>query len=162
MILPTLDTRYKDDLDFLLIEDVTLFSYDLDYSWMDLVLRNRYWLNWLDLIDLRYISDMLLDFGILWLTLIEWECVIILIELEHEDLILCIKTCSISVIEIWIYRWLEDQSWSLDERIDCWFMGLVITVPDYLNKVWCLRFMRIAFEIMSWLHTLPGLFYSWQ
>ena len=157
-----MDTRYKYDLDFLLIEDVTLFSYDLDYSWMYLVLRNRYWLNWLDLIDLRYISDMLLDFGILWLTLIEWECVIILIDLEHEDLIICIKICSISVIEIWIYRWLEDQSWLLDERIDCWFMGLVITVPDYLNKVWCLRLMRIAFEIMSGLHTLPRLFYSWQ
>ena len=38
MILSTLDTRYKDDLDFLLIEDVTLFSYELDYSWMNLVL----------------------------------------------------------------------------------------------------------------------------
>jgi len=33
-----LDTGYKDDLDFLLIEDVTLFSYELDYSWMNMVL----------------------------------------------------------------------------------------------------------------------------
>jgi len=38
MILSTLDTRYKYDLDFLLIEDVTLFSYEFDYSWMNLVL----------------------------------------------------------------------------------------------------------------------------
>jgi len=41
MILPTLDTRYKDDLNFLWIEEFTL-SYDRGYSWMDLVLKNRY------------------------------------------------------------------------------------------------------------------------
>jgi len=39
MIVSTLDTRCKDDLDFLLIEEVTLLSYDLDYSWMNLILR---------------------------------------------------------------------------------------------------------------------------
>jgi len=34
-----LNTRYRDDLDFMLIEDVTLLSYDLDYSWISLILR---------------------------------------------------------------------------------------------------------------------------
>jgi len=39
MILLMLNTRYRDDLDFMLIEDVTLLSYDLDYSWISLILR---------------------------------------------------------------------------------------------------------------------------
>jgi len=33
-----------------------------------------------------------------------------LIRLEGGDLIRCIRTHSISVIKMWIYRWLEDQS----------------------------------------------------
>jgi len=34
MILLTLDARYRDDLVFMLIEDTTLVSYDLDYGWI--------------------------------------------------------------------------------------------------------------------------------
>jgi len=34
-----LDTRCEDDQDFLLIEDVIFLGYDLDYSWMNLILR---------------------------------------------------------------------------------------------------------------------------
>ena len=139
MILPTLDTRYKDDLDFFLIEDVTLFSYDLDYSWMDLVLRNRYWLKWPDLIDFRYMSDMLLDLVILRLTLIEWECVIILIELKYEDLIICIKTCSISAIEIRIYQWF--RGW-----ICRWLWGYELII--YIARI--ILFMTVGYY-SSWI-----------
>ena len=39
MILLTLDTRCRDDLDFMLIKDVTLLSYDFNYSWISLILR---------------------------------------------------------------------------------------------------------------------------
>jgi len=39
MILLILNTRCRDDLDFIFIEDVALFSYDLDYSWISLILR---------------------------------------------------------------------------------------------------------------------------
>jgi len=38
MTLLILTTRYRDDLDFMLIEGVTLFSYDLDYGWINLIL----------------------------------------------------------------------------------------------------------------------------
>jgi len=38
MILSMLDIRCRDDRDVMLIEDVAL-SYDLDYSWINLVLR---------------------------------------------------------------------------------------------------------------------------
>ena len=34
-----LTTRYTDDLDYMWIKDVTLFSYDLDHSWINLVLK---------------------------------------------------------------------------------------------------------------------------
>ena len=33
-----LTTRCRDDLYFMLIEGVTLFSYDLDYGWISLIL----------------------------------------------------------------------------------------------------------------------------
>ena len=39
MILLLLNTRCRDDLDSMLIEDVTLLSYDLKYSWISLILR---------------------------------------------------------------------------------------------------------------------------
>jgi len=39
MILLMLNTRCRDDLDFMWIENVTLLSYDLDYSWISLILR---------------------------------------------------------------------------------------------------------------------------
>ena len=39
MILSMLDIRCGDDRDVMLIEDVALLSYDLDYSWINLVLR---------------------------------------------------------------------------------------------------------------------------
>ena len=38
MTLFILTTRGKDDLDFMLIEGVTLLSHDLDYSWISLIL----------------------------------------------------------------------------------------------------------------------------
>ena len=42
MILLILTTRCRDDLDFMLIEDVTLFTYDLDFCWISLTLRTFY------------------------------------------------------------------------------------------------------------------------
>ena len=39
MILSTLDIKCRDDRDVMLIEDVALPSYDLDYSWINLILR---------------------------------------------------------------------------------------------------------------------------
>ena len=39
MILSALDIRCRDDHDNMLIEDITFLSYDLDYSWINLVLR---------------------------------------------------------------------------------------------------------------------------
>jgi len=39
MILSMLDTRYRDDWDVMLIEYVILFSYDLNYGWISLILR---------------------------------------------------------------------------------------------------------------------------
>jgi len=38
MTLLILTTRGKYDLDFMLIEGVTLLNYDLDYSWISLIL----------------------------------------------------------------------------------------------------------------------------
>ena len=38
MTLLILTTRDRDDLDFMLIKGVTLLSYDLDYSWISLIL----------------------------------------------------------------------------------------------------------------------------
>ena len=37
MILMMLDTGCRDDLDFILIENVTLFIYDLNYGWISLI-----------------------------------------------------------------------------------------------------------------------------
>jgi len=42
MTLLILTTRCRDDLNFILIEDVTLFSYDLDFHWISLILRKFY------------------------------------------------------------------------------------------------------------------------
>jgi len=42
MTLLILTTRCRDDLDFILIEDVTLFSYDLDFRCISLILRTLY------------------------------------------------------------------------------------------------------------------------
>ena len=39
MILSMLDIRCRDDRDAMLIENVALLNYDLDYSWINLVLR---------------------------------------------------------------------------------------------------------------------------
>jgi len=39
MVLLLLNIRWRDDLDFMLTEDVTLLSYDLEYSWISLILR---------------------------------------------------------------------------------------------------------------------------
>ena len=39
MILSTLDIGYRDDRDVILIEDVVLFSHDLNYGWICLILR---------------------------------------------------------------------------------------------------------------------------
>jgi len=40
MILSTLDIRYRDDRDVILIEDVALLNHDLDYSWINLVFED--------------------------------------------------------------------------------------------------------------------------
>jgi len=40
MILLTLDIRYRDDQDVILIEDVAFLSHDLDYSWINLVFED--------------------------------------------------------------------------------------------------------------------------
>ena len=39
MTLVTLDVRCKDDRDVILIRDVALLNCDLDYSWINLILR---------------------------------------------------------------------------------------------------------------------------
>jgi len=39
MILLMLTTRSRDDLDHMWIEDVSLFSYDLNFHWTSLMLR---------------------------------------------------------------------------------------------------------------------------
>ena len=39
MTLLTLTTRYRDDLYFILIEGITLLSYDLDHGWISKILR---------------------------------------------------------------------------------------------------------------------------
>ena len=39
MILLTSDIRCRDDRDVILIEGITLFSYDLNYGWISLILR---------------------------------------------------------------------------------------------------------------------------
>jgi len=40
MTLLILTIRCGDDLDFILIENVTLFSYDLNYDWISLIFEN--------------------------------------------------------------------------------------------------------------------------
>ena len=90
---------------------------------------------------------MLLNFGILWLTLIEWECVIILIELKYKELIIRIRTCSISVIEIWIYRWsctseLSDSSYQF---ISYWWDYLLVII-------WCISEFIV---VVRYLYQLP-------
>ena len=42
MTLLILTTRCRDDLDFMLIEKITLFIYDLDFCWISLILRTFY------------------------------------------------------------------------------------------------------------------------
>jgi len=83
-----------------------------------------------------------------------------LIRLECGDLNRCVRTLVISVIEMWIYWWREDQSWLLGWEnwsliIDIsrrWFI-----VPDYsiwidtwcswwLLKLWVDRFISIIFS----------------
>jgi len=39
MTLLMLTTRYRDDLDYMWIEDVTFFSYDLGFRWIRLMLK---------------------------------------------------------------------------------------------------------------------------
>jgi len=41
MILLILTIRCRGDLDSMLIENVTLFTYDLDYGWISLILISR-------------------------------------------------------------------------------------------------------------------------
>jgi len=64
-------------------------SIGLELTWG---LRNRHWFGWPDLMDLDTYIYLIcyLSFGILWLILIEVECVMILIGLECGDLIRCI------------------------------------------------------------------------
>jgi len=42
MTLLILTIRCRDDLDFILFEDVILLSYDLDFYWISLILRTFY------------------------------------------------------------------------------------------------------------------------
>jgi len=39
MILLILISRRRDNLDFILVEEVTLISYDLNYCWISLILK---------------------------------------------------------------------------------------------------------------------------
>ena len=76
---------------------------------------------------------MLLELWDPIINVIEWECVIILIKLECGDLIRCIKTCSISVIKIWIYRWscTSELSDSTYQFISYWWDYLLV-------NIWCI------------------------
>ena len=109
---------------------------DVETSYIPYCLRNRRWLGWSGLVDFfRYIYLICyLSFGILWLNLIEWECVMILIGLECGDLIRCIRTFVISVIEIHIYWWwftiLDTLTW-----IDTWRSGWLLRLGSW----WLLR-----------------------
>jgi len=83
-----------------------------------------------------------------------------LIRLECENLNRCVRTFVISVIEMWIYWWLEDQSWLIGWKN--WSLIIDILkrwsiVPDYstwidtwcswwLLKLWAGRFTSIVFS----------------
>ena len=61
MTLLILTTRCRDDLDFMSIEEATLFSYDLDFYWVSLILRTFYsslvisvFVELIDLEEIRY------------------------------------------------------------------------------------------------------------
>jgi len=52
LTLLILITRCKDDLNFILIENVTLFSYDFNYDWISLILRIFHFVVVIDLEDI--------------------------------------------------------------------------------------------------------------
>jgi len=58
MILSMLDTRYRVDWDVMLIDNIILFSYDLNYGWISLIVRIFHSLivNSVFVVDLRIYS----------------------------------------------------------------------------------------------------------
>jgi len=74
MILSTLDIRCRDDRDVMLIQDVALLSNNLDYSWINLVLRIfcslfviSVFIVLVDLEDIYITSWWFLTISVIWL-----------------------------------------------------------------------------------------------
>jgi len=81
----------------------------LDGDGLDFGLGSRRRLGWPDLVDFRFILLICyLSFIDLVIDLDRVRVCDNLILLKYKDLIMGIRTCSILVIGIWIYRWLRD------------------------------------------------------
>ena len=114
---------------------------ELDGDRLDLGLGSRCRLGWPDLVDFRYILLIYyLSFIDLVIDLDRVRVCDNLILLEYKDLIMCIRTCSILVIGIWIYRWLrediyrwlEDQSRLIGRG---WLLILINWDSDLLYQI---------------------------